>query len=140
MGRPGIAPPDSSDSDPEETDEWVEAFEHLRLRQGHERAFRVLERLHQVFQGEATRVPRLRQSADVSSSPVRGQVAYPGELGVGERLRAGLRWNAAAMAQRACRRGNRGGYVSSYASAASRREGGFFHFWRRGEGGRPSNA
>jgi pyruvate dehydrogenase E1 component len=125
------------DSDSRETAEWLEAFEQLRLRDGIARAQYILQRLREVVQGDAGRLPSLLQTPYLNSIAVDQQGPYPGDLGLEKRIRAILRWNAAVLVHRAYVRGNHGGHIATYASAATLYEVGFNHFFRGGGGGGP---
>ena len=126
------------DTDPEETREWVEAFEAVVACVGRERGSFLLSQLEAQAQqlGIAVHVPP--QSAYQNTISVKQQAVHPGDVALEERITALLRWNALAMVVRANRAyGELGGHIASYASAAEIFEIGFNHFFRAdsGEGG-----
>ncbi|AOJ85299.1 alpha-ketoglutarate dehydrogenase (plasmid) [Burkholderia sp. MSMB0856] len=119
------------DGDPEETHEWIEAFDGVMAHVGKERAQYLFDRLaaHVLSVGlESSRAPI---TPYVNTIPLDEQPRYPGNLAHEERLSAALRWNALAMVVRANRAyGELGGHIASYASAADLFEVGFNHFFR----------
>lgn len=67
----------------------------------------------------------------INTIPVRGEVKYPGDIGLEWRIRSLIRWNAMAMVVRANRENaGIGGHISTYASAATLFEVAFNHFLR----------
>ena len=66
----------------------------------------------------------------VNTIPTENQPFFPGDEHIERRIRAFIRWNAAAMVVRANKVADGiGGHLSSYASSASLYEVGFNHFW-----------
>ena len=119
------------DSDPEETAEWLEAFDAVVQHVGRERAHFLFDRLaaHALAQGVES--SRARVTPYVNTIGFDQQPRYPGDLELEERLAAALRWNALAMVVRANKAyGELGGHIASYASAADLFEVGFNHFFR----------
>jgi pyruvate dehydrogenase E1 component len=119
------------DSDPEETAEWLEAFDAVVQHVGRDRAHFLFERLaaHALAQGVES--SRARVTPYVNTIAFDQQPRYPGDLELEERLAAALRWNALAMVVRANKAyGELGGHIASYASAADLFEVGFNHFFR----------
>ena len=128
LGSPGRA---QDDSDPEETAEWLEAFDAVVQHVGRDRAHFLFERLaaHALAQGVES--SRARVTPYVNTIAFDQQPRYPGDLELEERLAAALRWNALAMVVRANKAyGELGGHIASYASAADLFEVGFNHFFR----------
>ena len=63
--------------------------------------------------------------------PLAQQPAYPGDIGIEERIENILRWNAMAMVLRGYDSGTGvGGHIGTYASAATMLEVGLHHFFR----------
>jgi len=122
------------DPDPQETQEWVDAFQSLVQAQGATRAEQILNEL--VTRAHSARVgwkPSLNtpyvNTIDVSEQPV-----FPGDLAIEERLASLMRWNSLAMVVRANQvetggSAELGGHIASYASAADLFEVGFNHFF-----------
>jgi pyruvate dehydrogenase E1 component len=129
VDRPANEPP--QDADPEETREWLDAFEGVFARLGEERAIFLLRRLEEQARalGSAHHPPPY--SAYRNTIPLEQQAVHPGDIALEERITAILRWNALAMVVRANRAyGELGGHIASYASAAEIFEVGFNHFFR----------
>jgi pyruvate dehydrogenase E1 component len=123
------------DTDPQETQEWLDALEAVVQVAGHDRALALLRLLEEQAQqrGIVANVPPY--SAYRNTIPAEQEGAYPGDLAVEERLTSIMRWNALAMVVRAnSAYGELGGHIGSYASAAEIFETGFNHFFRADEG------
>jgi pyruvate dehydrogenase E1 component len=120
------------DVDPEETQEWLDAYRAVSEVGGGARASFLLGKLEDaarrdgVFAGGG-----LPYSSYRNTIPLAKQGAYPGDLEVETKLTAIMRWNALAMVVRANKAyGELGGHIASYASAAEIFETGFNHFFR----------
>src|SRR5437016_8454139 len=125
----------TADTDPIETQEWLEALESVVRIAGHERAQALLRLLEEQAQqrGIVANVPPY--SAYRNTIPLEQQVEYPGDLALEERITSIVRWNALAMVVRAnVAYGELGGHIGSYASAAEIFEVGFNHFFRADTG------
>jgi pyruvate dehydrogenase E1 component len=119
------------DRDPQETSEWLKAFEQLLVVHGEERARFILGRLHQ------SAPPGLLRTPYVNSIPVEDEPVFPGDEAIEKRLRQIHRWNAAVMVHRAyARQLELGGHIATYASACTLYEVGFNHFFRGRDDGR----
>jgi len=121
----------ASDSDPQETREWLDALEAVVRSAGRDRGAFLLKQLEEQAQhlGIVERIPPY--SAYQNTIPIDRQGAYPGDLAIEERIMAIVRWNALAMVVRANKaHGELGGHIASYTSAAEIFETGFNHFFR----------
>ncbi|HVE49276.1 MAG TPA: alpha-ketoglutarate dehydrogenase [Casimicrobiaceae bacterium] len=119
------------DSDPDETQEWLDALEGAVRAGGAARGHFLLKKLIEQAQqlGIVERVAPY--SAYQNTIPLEHQGAYPGDLDIEERLTSIMRWNALAMVVRANQaHGELGGHIASYASAAEIFETGFNHCFR----------
>ncbi len=129
--------PTATDSDPQETQEWRDAFAALLAAQGPERARYVLDEL--ARQARTARVgwqPELC-TPYINTLGVDQQPQFPGDLAVEEHLAGLMRWNALVMVVRANQAyGELGGHIASYASAADLFETGFNHFFHAREAGK----
>jgi pyruvate dehydrogenase E1 component len=119
------------DTDPEETEEWLESLSGAIDAGGRGRArylmLRLLEKSRQMQVG----VPSLTTTDYVNTIGPEQEPWFPGDEHVERRYRSYLRWNAAVQVHRAQRPGiGVGGHISTYASAATLYEVGFNHFWR----------
>jgi len=129
------------DRDPQETSEWVEAFDQLRVYHGEERARFIIRQLHQNALHNAVELPELVQTPYVNSIPASEQPKFPGDLAIEKKIRAIIRWNSAVMVHRANKASEGiGGHIATYASAATLYEVGFNHFFRSRENGHPGDS
>jgi pyruvate dehydrogenase E1 component len=129
------------DIDPQETEEWLESLDLVAEAEGKTRARYLLGRLNQrgrqLQLGNAEAV-----STDyVNTIPTEQQGFFPGNEELERRIRAYVRWNAAAMVIRANKRADGiGGHLSTFASSASLYEVGFNWFFRGKEDGNAGDA
>jgi pyruvate dehydrogenase E1 component len=132
--RPVISdglPSQLPDTDPEETTEWVESLDGVIGERGPKRARYVMLRLLERARERGVGVPPLTTTDYINTIPPEREPWFPGDEYVERRLRAYMRWNAAAMVHRAQRPEiGVGGHISTYASSASLYEVGFNHFFR----------
>ncbi len=121
------------DSDPQETREWLEAFDALVEAEGRERATYLLRRLLDHARKRRVQLPPVLNTPYRNSVGLADQPQFPGNLEIEQRLSSIVRWNALAMVVRANRaHPELGGHIASYASAADLFEVGFNHFFRAG--------
>src|ERR671913_56895 len=119
------------DTDPDETQEWLDSLDAVVDNAGRERARYVMLRLLERSREQQVGVPGLRSTDYINSIPPSREPWFPGDEHVERRIRAYIRWNAAIMVHRAQRPGiGVGGHIASYASSASLYEVGFNHFFR----------
>src|SRR5690349_21518941 len=119
------------DTDPEETQEWVDSLDAVVDNAGRERARYVMLRLLERAREQQVGVPSLRSTDYINTIPPEREPWFPGDEYVERRIRAYIRWNAAIMVSRANRPElSVGGHIATYASAASLYEVGFNHFFR----------
>jgi pyruvate dehydrogenase E1 component len=119
------------DSDPQETQEWIEALDAVVRSAGPERADfllrKVLKRARQLQIG----LPGLVQSRYINTISPEQEPPFPGDEAMELRIRRIIRWNAVVMVLRANHLfAGLGGHLSTYASSASLYEVGFNHFFR----------
>jgi pyruvate dehydrogenase E1 component len=125
-----------TDSDPAETAEWRDALATLLLAAGPQRVREIMDMLAATARTPEVGWQPAPGTPYVNTIPASRQPAFPGDLGVEERLASLMRWNALAMVVRANQAyGELGGHIASYASAADLFEVGFNHFFRGGEAG-----
>ena len=119
------------DTDPEETQEWLDSFDGLVDQVGTTRARFLMLSLMRRAAERNIGIPTLRSTDYINSIPPEREPLFPGDESIERRIRAYLRWNAAIMVHRAQRPGiGVGGHISTYASSASLYEVGFNHFFR----------
>ncbi len=112
-----------TDIDPIETQEWLAALTDVKKHDGQERVDFLLKKL-----GVSDTVEL--NTPYINTIPVASQPQYPGDQELERSIRAGIRWNAAAMVVRASQKDlELGGHIGTYASAATLIEVGFNHFW-----------
>ena len=119
------------DTDPTETQEWMESLDALVKTAGKSRARfligRLMEHAHQLQTG----FPLTVSTPYINTIPAEAQPDYPGDPDIERRIRRLVRWNAAAMVIRANKASDGiGGHLSTFASSASLFEVGFNWFFR----------
>src|SRR5262245_43122527 len=124
----GVAPAvlGKPDTDPAETQDWLDALDALLESAGPERAAYILTRLQLEAQRRGLPATAGLNTPYVNTIPPEEQPPFPGQRTLERRIKSLLRWNAMAMVAR----GKNGGHISTYASAATLYEVGFNHFFR----------
>ena len=126
-----LLPDATQDHDPQETQEWRDAFASLVAQHGAERARFILDELVRMARGAQVRWQPALATPYQNTIPAQEQPAFPGDLAMEEKLGSLMRWNALAMVARANKAyGELGGHIASYASAADLFEVGFNHFFK----------
>jgi pyruvate dehydrogenase E1 component len=124
------------DDDPEETREWLDAFEGV-VRNDPARGLYLLRQLENYCKERGLVAVTPAYSAYRNTISLDRQGVYPGDLALEERITAINRWNALAIVARAnTDHGELGGHIASYASAAEIFETGWNHFFH-GAGSEP---
>lgn len=119
------------DSDPQETQEWLESLQAVIGREGPDRAHYLLEKLVDYTRRSGGYLPYDATTAYINTIPPHLEERTPGNSEVEHRLRSFIRWNAMATVLRASKRGGElGGHIASFASAATLYDVGFNHFFR----------
>jgi len=119
------------DTDPDETQEWLESLDGVIEGVGRTRAryimLKLLERAREMQVG----VPSLTSTDYINTIGPEHEPWFPGDEDVEREYRRYLRWNAAVIVHRAQRpEVGVGGHISTYASAATLYEVGLNHFFR----------
>lgn len=122
--------PITADTDPQETSEWRDSLEAVIRVAGPERAKFLLDTLAQVASRSGVKAASGIQTPYVNTIPVDEQPPYPGDRELERKIKNAVRWNAMAMVQRANKKTNVGGHISTFASAATLYEVGWNHFFR----------
>jgi pyruvate dehydrogenase E1 component len=121
----------SPDSDPSETNGWVESLDAVIREEGTDRARFLLARLIEYGQQHGVVMPFTANTPYVNTIRPEDQPLYPGDREIERRIKNMIRWNAAAMVVQAnAHSGGIGGHISTYASLATLLEVGFHHFFR----------
>ena len=124
------------DIDPIETQEWIESLDAVAAGSGKQRARFIMSKLLARSQETQIGTPPSVWTPYVNTIPSEAQPFFPGDEHIERRIRAFIRWNAAAMVVRANKVADGiGGHLSSFASSASLYDVGFNHFWRGKEDG-----
>ena len=119
------------DTDPEETQEWLDSLQGVIDEQGRTRARYLMLQLLAAARGQQVGVPSLTATDYINTIPPEREPWFPGDEDIERAYRRWIRWNAAVMVHRAQRPGvGVGGHISTYASAATLYEVGMNHFFR----------
>ena len=129
------------DTDPQETQEWLDSLDAVVSAQGEARArfllSKVLERSRQLGVG----TPATVSTPYINTIPAEAEPWFPGDEDIERRIRSFIRWNAAVMVIRANKKADGiGGHLSTFASSAALYEVGFNHFFRGKADGQPGDA
>ncbi|HWD08112.1 MAG TPA: pyruvate dehydrogenase (acetyl-transferring), homodimeric type [Actinomycetota bacterium] len=123
------------DADPAETQEWAESLHSVIEVRGPARARFLLAAQLEVARQRGVGFPDPVSTPYVNTIPAHLEPVYPGDEAIERRIRAYLRWNAAAMVLRSNHAAEGlGGHLASYASSAALYETGFNHFFRGKDG------
>lgn len=124
-------PNPSNDTDPVETQEWLESLMAVVQQEGHDRGRFLLQKLGTCAEELGVTGVEPGHSAYCNTIPAEQQCAHPGAVDLEERITSIMRWNAMAMVARANRNcAELGGHIATYTSAAEIFEVGFNHFFR----------
>ena len=119
------------DTDPQETQEWIDSIHAILAKKGTKRAHFILEKLLNFSRRNGVRTPYSAHTDYVNTIPVSKQKPYPGDRELERRIKSLIRWNAMAMVVRANREHHGiGGHISTFASSATLLEVAFNHFLR----------
>ncbi|QJD28709.1 pyruvate dehydrogenase (acetyl-transferring), homodimeric type [Methylococcus geothermalis] len=120
----------NTDTDPEETREWLDALAAVIETEGVERAHFLIEKLVDKARRSGANLPYKAHTAYINTIPPHAEARSPGDAGIEHRIRCYLRWNAMAMVVRANQKSTEyGGHISSFASSATLYDVGFNHFF-----------
>jgi pyruvate dehydrogenase E1 component len=119
------------DTDPAETQEWLDSLDAIVDTHGKTRARFLLSKLLERARESQVSFPATVSTPYVNTIPREAEPWFPGDEYIERRIRAYVRWNAAAMVVRANKHADGiGGHLSTFASSASLYEIGFNHFFR----------
>ena len=119
------------DTDPGETEEWLESLDAVVDTHGRNRARYLLSRLLARAQETQVSFPATVSTPYINTIPRENEPWFPGDEHIERRIRAFIRWNAAVMVSHANHTTDGiGGHLSTFASSASLYEIGFNHFFR----------
>jgi pyruvate dehydrogenase E1 component len=119
------------DTDPDETQEWLDSLDAVVDTHGKTRARFLLSKLLERARASQVSFPATVSTPYINTIPREAEPWFPGDEYIERRIRAFVRWNAAAMVVRANKKADGiGGHLSTFASSASLYEIGFNHFFR----------
>lgn len=119
------------DTDPQETQEWLESIDDALEEHGFDRARFLLEQLIEHAQAKGARLPFNTNTPFINTILPSEQPEYPGDRQLERRIKSIIRWNAMAMVVRAnTNTPGIGGHISTYASSATLYEVAFNHFFK----------
>ena len=128
------------DSDPGETQEWLDSLDAVVDVHGKTRARFLLSKLLDRARSLQVSYPATVSTPYINTIPREQEPWFPGDEYIERRIRAFVRWNAAAMVVRANKKADGiGGHLSTFASSASLYEIGFNHFFHGKDDGIPGD-
>ena len=128
------------DTDPGETLEWLDSLDAVIDVHGKTRARFLLSKLLDRARESQVSFPATVSTPYVNTIPRESEPWFPGDEHIERRIRAFVRWNAAAAVVRANKKAEGiGGHLSTFASSASLYEIGFNHFFRGKDDGTPGD-
>ncbi len=120
-----------TETDPQETQEWLDALSSVIENEGTERAHFLLEAMIDQARRSGSNLPYNATTAYVNTIPTHLQAKLPGNPEMERRIRALIRWNAIMTVLRANEKSpGVGGHIASFQSAATLYDIGFNHFFR----------
>jgi len=118
------------DSDPQETQEWLDAFRAVVAADGRERGGYLLRQLSDQAGQLGINLPQGINTPYRNTIPADRQTPSTADQAIEHRIRSYIRWNAAVMVIRANRaHPGLGGHIATFASAATLYDTGFNHFF-----------
>jgi pyruvate dehydrogenase E1 component len=120
-----------TETDPLETQEWLEALSSVIENEGTERAHFLLEAMIDQARRSGSNLPYKATTSYVNTIPTHLQQRLPGDPEMERRVRALVRWNAIMTVLRANEKSpGVGGHIASFQSAATLYDTGFNYFFR----------
>ena len=119
------------DIDPIETNEWIESLNSVIENDGSSRASYLLNKVIDQAYKSGLVLPDTRTTPYINTIPPEAETKSPGDQNIEKKIRAYIRWNAAAMVVKANKKSPElGGHIGTFASAATLYDVGMNHFWR----------
>src|SRR6476660_9528203 len=130
----GICKPQESNmaglDDITELKEWTDAIGSVIAFEGMERADDLLTEVVAAARRSGAKLPFAANTAYINTIPPDEESGHPGPRAIEMRIRAAIRWNAAAIVLKANKESSElGGHIASFQSAALLYDTGFTHFW-----------
>ena len=124
-------PATKDDIDPIETNEWIESLNSVIENDGAPRASYLLNKVIDQAYKSGLVIPDTRTTPYINTIPPEAETKSPGDQNIEKKIRAYIRWNAAAMVVKANKKSPElGGHIGTFASAATLYDVGINHFWR----------
>ena len=124
-------PISKDDIDPAETQEWLDSLKAVIKTDGSSRAGYLLKKVIDEAYSQGLVLPDTRTTPYINTIPASADVRSPGDQNIERKIRAYIRWNAAAMVVRSNKKNPElGGHIGTFASAATLYDVGMNHFWR----------
>ena len=122
---------DPTDTDQQETQEWLDAIDSVLASGGPQRAHFLISQLIRKARLAGTDLPISSTTPYLNTIPLDQEQRSTGNQDLEHRIRALMRWNAMAIVLNANRESSElGGHIASFASAATLYDVGFNHFFR----------
>ena len=119
------------DVDPLETREWIDSLNAVIENDGPSRASFILNKVVSEAYTAGLVLPDTRTTPYINTIPTELEIKSPGDQNIEKKIRAYIRWNAAAMVVKANKISSElGGHIGTFASAATLYDVGMNHFWR----------
>jgi pyruvate dehydrogenase E1 component len=119
------------DTDPGETQEWLDSLDAVVGTHGKPRARFLMSKLLERARELQVGTPATVSTPYVNTIPPEEEPFFPGDEEIERQIRALIRWNAAVMVVRANKLADGiGGHLATFASSAALYEVGFNHFFR----------
>jgi pyruvate dehydrogenase E1 component len=119
------------DTDPTETQEWLDSLEAIVSASGRARAQVLMNKLLAKAKELQVGLPSMVSTPYINTIAPEQEPWFPGDEEMERRIRALIRWNAVAMVVRANHRAEGiGGHLATFASSASLVDLGMNHFFR----------
>ncbi len=121
----------NADIDPVETKEWLESLSAVLEKDGKNRAQYLIKQLIDYSYKEGSDLVLSRNTPYINTIAPEDEKKSSGDQNLERKIRALIRWNAAAMVVRANKKNPElGGHIGTFASAATLYDIGMNHFWR----------
>ncbi len=113
-----------------EMQEWSEAISSVIAFEGTHAADAVLAKAVETARRSGAKLPFAANTAYINTIAPDEEPPHPGDRAIEARIRAAIRWNAAAIVLKANKESSElGGHIASFQSAATLYDTGFQHFW-----------
>src|SRR4030067_1341411 len=121
---------DPPDSDPQETQEWLDALDSVLANEGEERAHFLIEQLIDKTHGTGAGMSFCKTTPYCNTITPDREQRSTGNHELEHHIRALTRWNATALVLNANKESSElGGQIASFASAATLYDVGMNHFF-----------